>query len=201
MMREGTRRAFVWTMVGHRHLTLALVLAIGACAEADTRYGDPNGILGNALPKEDLTSSSDGNSAFGGAFVAGAPATTLRAGHGTDPARPKPDGDVPDCMSCHDTGKTAAGKSFDFGGRLAKKVPAEVVVVGKGGAKIGPVKVDADGFFWSPKSSGVTEGSKVFVRTASATSEMGKELSAAGGGGCDAPSCHGGFQDAVGSGL
>lgn len=176
----------------------AVLISPCGCAEPDPSFGDPNGIIGKKLPNEPAT-STEGGGVFGAPYSATTPpppTTTLRAAHAAK-SQPAPDV-VTECLACH--GATAAGTTptWAFGGRIvdsagAPATNADVVVV-QGTTKIGPVKSDADGFFWAPASSGtVATGARVYVRKESSEQQMGGQLQAGTGGACDSTAgCHGG---------
>ncbi len=168
----------------------AVLVALCSCAEPDPTYGKPGAILKNTLPN-DVTGSPGG--AFGGAYDANAnkPTTTMTQSHQGKAGTPQQISDSLDCLSCHKTGGTAP--EFTFGGRVTSKgapAPNADVLVVVDGQKLGPVKSDSDGFFWSPGAA-LKEGGKAFVRGADGEREMGQALKAgAAGGGCDSANCH-----------
>jgi hypothetical protein len=193
-------------MVGCRRVVFAsigLVSALAACAEPDPRFGDPNGIVNRSLPKEPA-GAGGGGGGFTDAYSAAAnkPTTTLRAEHAKGPGRPAPES-VTDCLGCHVAGGQATNKPFDFGGRVGGNKPdVDVLVVGADGAKLGPVKSDADGFFWSPGGASIKAGSHVFMRSAKGPASMNGELGAGkAGGGCMAVQCHGTAESPPGQGV
>jgi hypothetical protein len=204
--RRGTSRALICWMRAPLLLTTAVLVAVcAACAEPDPPYGDPNGIVGKKLPNEGAASgggSSSGSassgapaeSPFGGPYdeAANKPTITLKASHAAKaPSAPEP-GDSLNCTECHIKEGLATAKPFSFGGRVMDKgqptADAEVVVV-EGGEKLGPVKSDADGFFWFPGDP-IKQSAKAYVRKGSGAEQaMGGGLPA-GGGGCDKEGCH-----------
>jgi hypothetical protein len=170
-------------------------LMLGACAEPDPNYGDPHGIWDKVLPKEESASSAPAGADFGGPYSESAnkPTTTLKAAHeaksGPAPAA------VKDCFDCHKPGGQAATKPFAFGGRVSQ---ANVdVVVNAGSDRQGPVKSDADGFFWF---AGTPKAGKALIRNASKESRMVSAIQA--GTGCDSAACHASSNPGkIGSGL
>ena len=186
--------------------TIPLALAIGAaCAEPDPTYGEPGSIIGKTLPGGDGPSSSGGgDGGAGGAGGGGAdpfggaysptnpppPTKTLKDAHANG-GGPTPD-TVGDCLTCHTTGGQAKGFIWAFGGRDGTKAAGiDVVVTDPSGNKIGPVKTDADGFFWAPGGP-VVPKSKVAMRNANNTVKMSGSLQSASDGGCmQGGSCHG----------
>jgi hypothetical protein len=179
-------------------VTVGLAVA-GACAEPDPNYGDPSGIVGKTLPKESAGSAAGGSDAFGGAYSADAnkPTTTLKASHQAK-GGPTPE-TVGNCLDCHKTGGAAAAKLFAIGGRIAKNTANVDVVVSSGGDKIGPVKSDADGFFWAPGT--LKAGSNAAVRNANGDSKMTQPLLATDGGCDQTGTCHGGSLGLPGGSL
>jgi hypothetical protein len=172
-------------------ITLALALvALGvACAEPDPTFGDPGGILNRSLPNE-TTGGGGADGPFAGTNAT-APTKTLKTAHGTVGPAPA---DYIDCMTCHKEGVNSQGApSFSYGGRIndgATPVAGAEVIVLQGTTKIGPVKSDADGFFWSPGTA-LKDGAVTYVRKVGGTpKKMGGTLTAATGGGCNAAKCH-----------
>lgn len=179
--------------VSHPVVIIAVVLgaAAVACQEPDPNYGDPNGIIGKKLPGEKSTDTSSS----GAAPTAPALTTSLGTGHssaagkaGSAPA-PAAAGKS-ECLQCHNGSGTPP--KFAFGGRVETggSGVADVVITVSG---LGPVKSDADGYFWQ------TTGTVAAKATASAqkgdtASPMGLALEAGNaGGGCLAGgTCHGG---------
>jgi hypothetical protein len=184
-----------------------LLAALGACAEPDPTYGDPGGFIGQKLPNDKGggggSSGGSGSDPFGGAYSpdANKPATTLKAAHTAAASKGAPSGDnVPDCLTCHKTGGVAAGKAFAFGGRVnGNQASVDVVVVDAAG-NLGPVKSDADGYFWFESANAVKKGDHVSLRNKSSTAAMTQQLQD-GDGGCDGQSCHGGNIGLPGSDL
>jgi hypothetical protein len=177
----------------------ALSVAV-ACAEPDPRYGDPSGIIGKTLPNEAESSGTTGADAFGAAYsaTAFAPTTTVKAAHAGDASRPQPsDNGSADCTTCHKTGGVADKKAFAFGGRVASKKAGVDVVVVTGSTQVGPVKSDADGYFWK-LGTALSAASNVFVRSADKDGQMGSTITT---GGCDSVGCHGAAQAPVASSL
>lgn len=177
-------------------LPATILLAVAAARqEPDPTYGDPGGILGRTLPNETTTGGSSGGASgpFPSAYDANAnkPTTSLETGHtgGKGPAA----ADNLDCMDCHKNGGT--GPAFSFGGRIfdgATAVADADVIVVQGTTNVGPVKSDAQGFFWSPGAP-LADGAKTFVRKGTNPVQlMGGALTASTGGGCTSSSgCHG----------
>lgn len=164
-----------------------------ACGPDEPKFGDPGGIIGKTLPNE---VTGGGNNTPGGVFGAPydpnafKPATTMATAHAAK-GGPAP-ADTLDCLSCHKEGGAAAGKPFSFGGRVvSNNAPAadvDVIVI-QDGEKIGPVKSDADGFFWSAGRA-VKDGAKTYVRKGTNERAMGGALQAGTGGSCDNSNCH-----------
>lgn len=164
---------------------------VTSCQEPDPNYGVPGGIKGQALPNEANAGSANGG-VFGAPYDANAnkPKTTLTAAHTGKPGAPAA-GDDLNCSQCHKAGGTAP--EFAYGGRIyADNKPvgdADVLVV-VGDAKVGPVKSDADGFFWS-SGAALKEGGKAYVRKDTTERPMNQPLGGGeAGGGCNATACH-----------
>jgi hypothetical protein len=168
---------------------LSVALA-GACAEPDPTYGQPGGIIGRSLPHE-VGGGASPATVFGAPYdvKANRPTTTLQAAHAAK-GGPTPS-DALNCLECHKTGGVAAAKIFSFGGRVTSKgVPApDVDVLVDQGEKLGPVKSDSGGFFWS-LGAPVKAGAKAYVRKGDVQQAMGGALAAGTGGGCDSSGCH-----------
>jgi hypothetical protein len=164
---------------------------VSACQEPDPNYGIPGGIKGQPLPNEAKT-GGEGGGVFGAAYDANAnkPQTTLTASHTGKTGAPAA-ADELNCVTCHKANGTAP--EFAFGGRIFadnKAVAGADVLVVVGDQKVGPVKSDADGFFWSPGAA-LKEGGKAYVRKDATERPMNAALGAAeAGGGCNAPTCH-----------
>lgn len=168
--------------------------ALVACGPDEPRFGDPGGILGKTLPNE-VTGGGGGNTpggVFGAPYDANAfkPTTTMATAHagkgGPTPA------DTLDCLSCHQEGGAAGGKPFSYGGRVVSNnapAPDVDVIVIQGDEKLGPVKSDADGFFWFAGPA-VKEGAKTYVRKGTTERPMGGALPAGTGASCDSANCH-----------
>lgn len=174
-----------------RGLLIVALVAGAACAEPDPNYGDPGGVIGRPLPNE-VGGGGGTTSVFGAPYSATAnkPTTTMKAAHAAK-GGPAP-GDALNCLDCHKTGGAAAGKLFSFGGRVTSKgapAPDVDVLVIQGTEKLGPVKSDADGFFWSPGAP-VKAGANTYVRNKDAEAKMGGALAAGTGGSCDGANCH-----------
>jgi len=187
----------------------ASLAGASSCAEPDPPYGDPNGIAGKKLPNESAstapTTSSGGtdNTPFSGAYDANAnkPSTTLVASHAAAASKGAPSAiDAPlVCSDCHKSGGVAQAKIWAFGGRVMKGsagVPNVDVII-TGTATLGPVKSDADGFFWLAGTP-IGAGAKATIRNASGKSSM----TGTPGPACDTSGCHqDGAQGRVGKGL
>jgi hypothetical protein len=172
-------------------VTLLHAVALVACGPDEPRFGDPGGIIGKSLPNE-VTGASTPGGVFGAPYDANAfkPATTMVAAHTAKQGPPA--GDALDCLSCHSAAGPAAAKPFSFGGRVvsngAPAADVDVIVI-QDGEKIGPVKSDADGFFWSAGPA-VKANAKTYVRKGATEKPMGGGLPATTGGSCDNASCH-----------
>lgn len=174
-------------------ISAACAAALVACGPDEPRFGDPGGILGRSLPNE---VTSGGNKAPGGVFGAPydpnafKPRTTMATAH-AGKGGPAP-ADTLDCLSCHKEGGAAGTKPFSYGGRVVSNnapAPDVDVIVIQGDEKLGPVKSDADGFFWFAGPA-VKEGAKTYVRKTTTERAMGGALRANTGGSCDAANCH-----------
>jgi hypothetical protein len=191
--------------------TTGWVVVLASCAEPDPNYGPPGGIITQKLPNATGGGGGGGTSGaaapdpFGAAYDANAnkPTTTLRAGHTAAAAQgaPSADSTIPDCLSCHAAGLTAASKPWSFGGQVANKLANVDVVVTDGTNKIGPVKSDADGFFWATGNP-VAAQMHVFVRNANGNAGMTTALLGPADGGCmQGNTCHGGSKGPLGTSL
>ncbi len=184
------------------------LLGLLSCAESDPPYGDPNGIVSKKLPNESAASvTSDGGttdfSPFPTAYSATAnkPTTTLVAGHAAAASQGAPSAiDAPlVCSDCHKSGGVAQAKIWAFGGRVMRGTAGvpNVDVIITGTSTLGPVKSDADGFFWLAGTP-IGAGAKATIRNASGKSAMTGTPGLA----CDTAGCH---QDAaqgrIGKGL
>lgn len=181
------------------------MLALVACADAETNYGDPNGIVGKRLPKETApadpgTGEPTGTDPFEGTTPT-APSTTLEAAHtaATGKGAPAPADDL-DCLSCHTSAGTAAAKPFAYGGHVKDSKPNVDVIVVVGTTKAGPVKTDDRGFFWLAGSP-LAAGGKASVRSGSTVVSMNAALEAGSAASCGAQRCHGAVQLPVGNTL
>ncbi len=177
-------------------LVLLAAMAVTACGPDEPRFGEHSGIIGKTLPNE----VGGGGGGAGGGGVFGAPydpnafkpTTSLKAAHEAAGGAPTP-ADTLDCLSCHQENGAAGAKPFSFGGRVtSNNAPAadvDVIVVQPDGEKLGPVKSDADGFFWFAGPA-VKDGARTSVRKGAAEQSMGGQLQAVTGGSCDSASCH-----------
>lgn len=190
---------------------LALAAALGSCAEPDPSYGDPGGILGKKVPNESGSGSSSSSSSggddapFPSAYsgtanpavksVVSAHAAAVAAGK----AAPSSISAPLVCDSCHKEGQAAAAKILAIGGRVMKGeagIPNVDVIV-TGPATVGPVKSDADGFFFA-LGTPIGAGSKVAIRSQAGKSVMSSTPQAS----CDTNGCHQeSGQGRVGKGL
>jgi hypothetical protein len=142
----------------------AALVAVVACGTPDPNYGDPGGIIGKKLPSEPGGTSAPGaedTSPFKDT-TSTAPLKTLKAAHAAANA-PAPEA-VPECLGCHGKAGAGATSKWTFAGRVVNGgagVKDVDVIVAKDAVKVGPVKSDADGFFWAPIALGdVPEGSR-----------------------------------------
>jgi hypothetical protein len=167
-----------------------------ACQEPDPNYGDPGGILGKKLPSEPGAATAPGavdTGPFAGTTPT-APEKTLKAAHAAaTPPAPAPEA-VPECLGCHGKGAAGATIKWAFAGRVMEGTAGVKdidVIVLKDAVKVGPVKTDADGFFWAPDTA-IPEGAKTHIRKGTTVTSMNGALTAAKGGACNTtPVCHG----------
>lgn len=177
-----------------RGVTIALLLAaaLGACGPDEPQFGAAGVILGKPLPRESTTGGATGG-VFGAPYDANAnkPATTMLAAH-QGKGGPTAAADNIDCLSCHNAAGVAKNVVFSYGGRVMRGTTpaagADVIVV-NGADKLGPVKSDADGFFWF-EGAAVKSGSKTHVRSAAGTESMSTPLGEGQGASCDSANCH-----------
>ena len=189
----------------------AALLGSSSCAESDPPYGDPNGIVGKKLPNESATTtgSSSGttsNGVFPSAYDPNAnkPSTTLVAGHAAAASKGAPSAiDAPlVCSDCHKSGGVAQAKIWAFGGRVMRGTAGvpNIDVLITGTATLGPVKSDADGFFWLTGTAPIaTTGNHAAIRNSSG---IISSMTGSPGPACDTSGCHqDGAQGRVGKGL
>ena len=190
----------------------AALFGASSCAESDPPYGDPNGIVGKKLPNESATTSggtssgTTSNGVFPSAYDINAnkPSTTLVAGHAAAASKGAPSAiDAPlVCSDCHKSGGVAQAKIWAFGGRVMRGTAGvpNIDVIITGAATLGPVKSDADGFFWLAGTAPIaTTGNHAAIRNSSG---IISSMTGAPGPACDTAGCH---QDAaqgrIGKGL
>jgi len=173
-------------------LVLLLAAALGACGPDEPQFGAPGNILGKPLPKEPTTGGATGG-VFGAPYDANAnkPATTMLQAHvGT--GGPTAAADNIDCLSCHNAAGLAKNVVFSYGGRVMRgtaPAPDTDVIVVNGEEKLGPVKSDADGFFWF-EGAAVKNNAKTHVRSAAGTASMSTPLGEGQAASCDSANCH-----------
>ncbi|MBX3203618.1 MAG: hypothetical protein KF764_01055 [Labilithrix sp.] len=175
-------------------VTVLLAAALGSCGPDEPQFGAAGVILGKPLPRESAA-GGPGGGPFGSEYSATAnPAdgTMLTAHQGT--SGPQAAADNIDCLSCHASGGVAADKAFSFGGRVVRGgAPAGavdvIVVSADGNERLGPVKSDAQGFFWL-LGGPVPQGAKTHVRSSAGTESMGGALGAGVAASCDSANCH-----------
>jgi len=173
-------------------VTLLLEAALGACGPDEPDFGPAGVILGKPLPKEPASGGAGGG-VFGADYDANAnkPATTMLAAH-QGKGGPTAATDDIDCLVCHNAAGAAQNKVFSYGGRVMRgttpAAAADVIVV-NGNDKLGPVKSDADGFFWM-LGTPVKSGSKTYVRSAAGTQSMSTPLGEGQAASCDSATCH-----------
>lgn len=170
---------------------MLLLTGLGACDSDEPEFGAAGVILGKPLPRE--TTNASAGEVFGSAYDPNAnrpdqPMVELHDGTGG----PTTASDTIDCLSCHSTEGIAKSKAFSYGGRVYKGTApapnAEVIVI-DGNDKLGPVKADADGFFWY-LGPPVKAGAKTYARSASGTEAMTSPLGAGVAASCDSANCH-----------
>lgn len=169
-----------------------LAAALGACAPDEPQFGAAGVILGKPLPRESAAGGAGGG-VFGADYspTANRPDQRMVVAHeGT--GGPTAASDTIDCLSCHNSAGLAKDKAFSFGGRVVRGgAPAadiDVIVVHEA-EQLGPVKSDADGFFWLIGAP-VKAGSKTHVRSASGTESMSTALGEGIAASCDSGNCH-----------
>jgi hypothetical protein len=172
-------------------VSVLLPAALGACGPDEPKFGPAGAILGKPLPNESVTTGAGG--IFGTEYDANAnkPAVTMVAAH-AGKGGPTAPSDTIDCHACHSAAGMAKNKTFSFGGRVVKgtaPAPNADVIVISGAEKLGPVKSDADGFFWF-LGGPVKAGAKTHVRSAGGTKSMSSPLGEGAGASCDSAACH-----------
>ena len=173
-------------------VTVLLAAALGACGPDEPQFGAAGVILGKPLPREPSTGGAGGG-VFGADYDPNAnkPATPMLQAHaGT--GGPTAAADNIDCLTCHVAGGLASAVAFSYGGRIMRGTTpaanADIIVV-NGDEKLGPVKSDADGFFWLVGAP-VKSGSKTYVRSAAGSESMSTPLGEGVGASCDSANCH-----------
>ena len=188
------------------YLTLTFALAMSAaCAEPEPTFAPPGAIVGRTLPgvPEDKPDAGAGGD-FGAPYDidAGRPTTTLKEANANGKGPPEPT----DCFLCHaNVPPPNVAPPFAFGGRAFNGlVPApnvDVVVINGDAAKtrLGPVKSDADGYFWLKAAVTVNDGQTKVRTAAGRETPMNSSLKSnadsnpkkSGDGACNREGCHG----------
>lgn len=171
------------------------------CSDPETPFGDPGGVLRRPLPNESPAATGSAGP-FAAPYSATEnpppPTTTYAQGHAGKAAPGVPLAgsvdDAVDCLSCHGESKAGSTVKWSFGGRVvvaaAGAANVDVVVVNPDGKALGPVKSDADGFFWAPIALGaVADGASTLLRNAKGENRMGQLLKPEDAS-CDNANCH-----------
>ncbi len=191
MLTSERMRARARTSISSAYVVIAL--AIGACAEPEPGFAPPGALRGRNLPGVQPDTPAGGSGVFGAPYDAKAflPTTTVKDAHGpkNQPLAPG------DCFTCHNKKPTALGPPFAYGGRVVlgregtAPAPNVDVIVIQGDVKLGPVKSDADGYFWLESEVDVTDG-RTTIRSAESEAQMIGKLFP-GYGSCSVSGCHG----------